>query len=1030
MARSFTHIRISIVFLLIVFARGAAQMPAERSGEIRTVVTITPGVQGSDGFSTLGTLHRFHVASGDYLPYTFLIKIKGYHEIAGTGADAFPREIRDLLRPYAILSVRMPFPWFASSSLASADRYGLGRLYEVTFSADADMLDLCARLNSHGDVEYAEPVYIRRTAAVPNDPRFAEQYALAKAEASGAWDITQGDTSVTIAIVDAGVDWDHQDLAANIWTNPREIPGNNIDDDGNGKIDDLRGWDLVGNVTPQQAIFNSFQQDNDPGITDTLNPNDGRYHGTHCAGVAGAVTNNSIGIAGMGYRSRLIPVKVGSDQIPGSIYRGYEGIMYAATVGADIISCSWGGGTFSQAEQDVIDQATAMGSLVVAASGNNGLNNDNFKHYPSCYRNVLSVGASTDTDAPALFSNYGITTTLFASGVNILSTVGGDRYDDGWSGTSMATPLVSGLAALIRSLHPDWTPLQITHQIRGTVDNVVAVDSTDRPRYFGRVNGRRGLAANRDGVDTNVVPGIGIVSATVNASGGIITDTMSKDLRLMLRNYLGPATDLRITIVSNDNDVMVTNGSVIVDSIGMMDSVSLQFSIRVISNSAWYQGTADLLVRYQSEGYDDYELVQIPYSFPSANTYTLLVAGLPGNTIARAGHSPAPNVLWGVGEVPGLGGGYARYSGGGFTYNFISPTALTSVFSFDANRAVAVSGSTIYRTTNGGTQWTNTSVSAITSSIQSVNFLSIGSGVIIGNPAGGVWGIATTSDSGRSWSPLASTPGALDGETVDVNGICWRGTNGWFGTSKGRVFRTTDGGLNWTASVLSNGASISFLAFASSGQGVAIYRAGSDASLPYLIAATTDSGATWETEVARIGDLGVVPVHLASPGRTDAYVIMGNDGRVLLSSDNGRSWSDEPSMKTNGVITAGTTSSDNAKIRVWSLGTSIGYLDIPYSSSSAPMMPEIPTSPAHIASIHPNPATGRMTLHLALYQGGAVVIDLANEAGERVYHRNFGTIESGMQSLVVDVEDLPSGTYLCRASIDGVTESRVVIVRR
>lgn len=1025
------QMRIRILLsVTVVLAPLAVSAQGGSSGTGRGVVIMRPGIEVARGFWSPGTLRRFHVTTDDYLHHVFILKTRRFHDVGKGNGNPFDGELGAVLNGYGVTSVRAPFPEYAVRELSAVPDFGLGRIYEVSYSADIDPLDLCDQLNDVADVEYAEPVYIRHTTAVPNDPQFGEQYALQLVEAAAAWDVTEGDGTVRIAIVDAGVDWTHHDLASKIWMNPNEVAGNTMDDDGSGKIDDIRGWDFVGNISAAQALQNQFQEDNDPGVATDLTPRDGRYHGTHCAGVAGAATNNDTGMAGMGNRCMLIPIKCGSDQIPGSIYRGYEAINYAARLGADVISCSWGGGTYSAAEADVIAQATAMGSLVVAASGNDALDNDNFSHYPSSYPNVLSVNASDRNDRPAVFTNYGITTTVFAPGVNILSTVGGDRYSSEWSGTSMAAPLVSGIAALVKSLHPTWTPLQILHQIRGTVDDVVSVDPTERPVFYGRVNARRAVGANRPGSDTNLLPGIGVIATAIDAPGGIITDTTAHELRLTLRNHLAPVKNLTVTIAPFSNDVEVIGGPLVVDSLGTLATTGVDVMVRVRNSSAWYQGTAGVLVRYQSEGYDDYALVQVPYQFPSRNTYTLLVSGLPGKTVANGGHSPAPGTLWAVGEVPGLGGGFIRIAGVGFNYGFISPGALRSIYAFDATTALTVSGSFVFRTANQGSSWPGANVSTISTDLRSIHFISAGRGIIVGNPVGGLWGIGRTTDSARTWSPLALPVGALDDEAVETNGVEWRGVNGWFGTSKGRVFRSNDTGLTWTPSTLADGADIAFLAFSSTENGVAIYRSGSDTTVPYMLANTTDGGATWATGVARIDDLGILPVHLASPGQTGVYVLMGIDGRVALSTDNGVSWSDQPTLNTNSVITAGTTSSDNTRIRVWTLGTSLGYLDIPFNASSAPRELGIIASPGHITSIHPNPVAGSLTVDLRLTKQSDVVIDLLNEVGQVVHHRACGRVDAGERSIALDTEGLPAAAYLCRVTVDGFSEGRMIVVRR
>lgn len=1017
-------------FLIFILLATPIALSAQdgATGTGRGVVVMRPGERAADGYWALGTLYRFHVSSNDYLHNVLILKTRRYHDVGKGEGNPFDGELGRVLDRFGVARVRAPFPEYAPRELTSVPDYGLGRIYEVSYSADIDVLDLCEQLKGVSEVEYAEPSYIRHTTAIPNDPRFGEQYALQRVEAASAWDVTEGDTSVRIAIVDAGVDWTHQDLASKIWMNPNEVAGNAVDDDGSGKIDDIRGWDFVGDVNAAQALQNQFQEDNDPGVATDLDPNDGRYHGTHCAGISGAATNNDTGMAGMGNRCMLVPIKCGSAQIPGSIYRGYEAINYAAKLGADIISCSWGSNTPSAAEADVIAQATAMGSLVVTASGNDALNTDAFGHYPSSYPYVLSVNASDQNDKPAAFTNYGITTTAFAPGVGILSTVGGDRYSADWSGTSMATPLVSGIAALVKSAHPGWTPAQIIHQIRSTVDNVV--DSTFRPLYYGRVNARRALEMNREGVDTNTIPGIGVIASVIDAPGGIVSDTAAHDLRLTLQNFLGPAKNVQVAVMPFTIYTDITGGSSIIDSLGAMDTTSVSATVRVQNSSAWYQGTADVVVRVQCEDYVDYALVRIPYKFPSANTFTLIVAGLPGSTVASGGSSPEPGTLWAVGVVPGLGGGFIRISGINFNYGFISPIPLTSIYAFDGTRAVAVSGPIVFQTTNGGEQWANSAAATVSTDLMNVNFFSPSSGTIIGNPMGGSFGIGRTSDGGATWEPIASPVSALDSERVLAGGIAWRGAYGWFGTSKGRIFRSNDSGLTWTASTLQDSAVIMLLAFSSPEKGVAIYRAGADPNLPFLVANTDDGGANWTTGVSTMNDLWILPIHLAAPGQTGACVVMGVDGRVALSTDNGITWTDQPTLNTNSLVTAGTSSANNEKIRVWMLGTSIGFLDIPFSSSSAPRGLPVAIEISHIASIHPNPAVDHLTIDLRLWKPGDVALELLDAAGQIVYHRGYGVIDAGMKSIVASTVGIPAGAYLCRVTIDGVTEGRMIAVRR
>jgi subtilisin family serine protease len=271
------------------------------------------------------------------------------------------------------------------------------------------------------DVEYAEPNYLRyATATIPNDTFFSELWGLdntgqnvngspgtsdADIDAPEAWDITTGNSNVVVAVIDSGVDYNHPDLSNNMWRNPGEIAGNGLDDDDNGKIDDVRGWDFV-------------DEDNDPIDSDD--------HGTHVAGSIAAVGNNGTGITGVVWTAQIMPLRFLDAFGSGSVADAIEAIDYAIDRGAKIINASYGSYTFSMAEREAIARARDAGILFVAAAGNDNWNNDSaIKHYPSSYdlNNIIAVAASDQDDNLAPFSNYGATSVdLAAPGTIILST--------------------------------------------------------------------------------------------------------------------------------------------------------------------------------------------------------------------------------------------------------------------------------------------------------------------------------------------------------------------------------------------------------------------------------------------------------------------------------------------------------------------------------------------------------------------------------------------------------------------------------
>lgn len=383
-------------------------------------------------------------------------------------------------------------------------------LYQTVIRAEKSIQEVIDELEQQSNVLYAEPNYIYTTQVVPNDSRFSELWGLqnlgqsgglsgADIRAVGAWDLTTGSETVIVGVIDTGVDFTHDDLVMNIYTNPGEdawanpddpSSGNGEDDDGNGYVDDWKGWNFVNN---------------------TNNPYDDNMHGTHCAGTIGAMGNNSIGVVGVNWTVKLMPLKFLNSRGSGNSADAIDAIVYASDLGVDILSNSWGGGGFSQSMEDAIQYANERDVLFVAAAGNDGTNNDAIPHYPSNYDvpNVVAVAASDHSDNRALWgsgggggddcgfvcssataaapgSNYGPTTVdIAAPGKNILSTVPGNGYST-LSGTSMATPHLSGVVALLLAVNPELTIAEQKNALFSTVDPLD--DFTNLIVTEGRVN--------------------------------------------------------------------------------------------------------------------------------------------------------------------------------------------------------------------------------------------------------------------------------------------------------------------------------------------------------------------------------------------------------------------------------------------------------------------------------------------------------------------------------------------------------------
>lgn len=321
---------------------------------------------------------------------------------------------------------------------------GVYRIRSRSKNVDA----LVRALSARPDVLYAEPNYLLKTTAVPNDPRFSELWGLrntstgADIRAVPAWDLGTGSRTVVVGVVDTGVDYTHPDLSANIWSAPSSFTV------------------TIGGATIICAAgthgFNA--------ITKTCNPADDNNHGTHVSGTIGAVGNNGVGVVGVNWTASIMGLKFLNVQGSGTTANAINAIEFAVQARAAfsgsgaanvrVLSNSWGGGGFSQSLLDEINRANSNNMLFTAAAGNSGTNNDSSPFYPASYTapNVVAVAATDSSDNKASFSNYGATSVdLGAPGVGILSTVRGGAYAS-YSGTSMATPHVSGAAALVLSL--------------------------------------------------------------------------------------------------------------------------------------------------------------------------------------------------------------------------------------------------------------------------------------------------------------------------------------------------------------------------------------------------------------------------------------------------------------------------------------------------------------------------------------------------------------------------------------------------
>jgi subtilisin family serine protease/PKD repeat protein len=454
----------------------------------------------------------------------------------------------------------------------------LARIYRLKLNDGVDVQTAVAALSADPNVEYAEPDYIARAAdtqrisgwtvshpltpalpkgpersagasvrfqsVAPDDPLYPAQWGLAKIGAEAAWSVVTGTPAVDIAIVDSGIDLTHPDFANQLWINPGEIADNGVDDDNDGYVDDVNGWDFV---------------------YGTNNVVDENGHGTEVAGVAGAGANNGVGIAGLCWNCRLMVVKVMQPSGIANYSDVAAGVAYAASKGAKVINLSVGGYADSRALRDAITAAVAQGAVVVGGAGNDNVSTP---FYPAAYDNVLAVAGTTISDTKSTFSDYGTWVDVSAPAVNITTTLMGSNYGPA-SGTSLAAPFVSGLAGLLRSLHPDWSPALVGAQIIHTTDDI---DSAN-PDHAGWLGDGRINAGKA--VTTTPIPVIQFINyAADSQTNGSLKAGATVSVVVTLRNDWLSASSVTATLSTISSDVSVTKANAVWGAINSWQSVA------------------------------------------------------------------------------------------------------------------------------------------------------------------------------------------------------------------------------------------------------------------------------------------------------------------------------------------------------------------------------------------------------------------------------------------------------------------------
>jgi len=770
--------------------------------------------------------------------------------------------INRIKEKYGIRRVINPF-WRATDKK-------LHKIFKVEFDSIYKVDLLIEDLKKIKDVEYVEKAPYYWIKYTPNDypTDGVKNWHLEKIMAKEAWDITQGNSNIKIAIIDNAIDITHPDLSSKVVLAIDLADG---DDDP---------------TPPENTTIWS--------------------HGTHVAGLAAAATNNGLGIASIGFNCSIIAIKAARDSDNGQgIISMYEGIIWAADNGAHIINMSFGGPGYFQTMQMIIDYAYNKGCVLVGGAGNNGdgsedPNNINYVTYPAACNHVIAVGATNGNDVAASFSNYGAWIDVMAPGGyqndggwsdilfnrSVYSTIAGGGYNY-MAGTSMAAPIVAGLCGLMKSVNPYLTPDKLTYYLKISCDTIDHLQDSQHQGMIGagRINAFKAVKTALDSIS----PIVANFTCSGNhiIAGGHVNFTDLSIGNIIQWNWQFPGGEPSSSTLQNPQNITYNQpGSfdvILTVSDGTTTSTEIKpnfINVFIQPQSGWIEQASGFSAIYRGA-----------YNISIANdsvAWATAVDGTTGYPVNEFTKTTNGGDLWIANTIPAP--------------NTLAPANICALSHNEAWVAMYPtngSGGKIYYTEDGGQTWTIKQSANMFSSTSSflnvVHFWNSYEGFCMGDPVNNNFEIYYTTDGGNTWTPSSTLPPPLPGEYGYTGIYDVYNNTVWFGTNKGRIYKSTDKGKNWT--VYNTGLSdIAKVTFNDENNGIVqqiTYGSGGTIT-SFIMKVTHDGGETWTT-ITPNGPIWKTDI-CAVPGVPGKYFSVGTNGQSpakygsSFSLDYGLNW--------------------------------------------------------------------------------------------------------------------------------------------